>query len=184
MEDLLTAIRDATNLKSALAQGQKEPFNLGEAIDVWLNHSWRLTFDSVQFDFSRPDEPVMIAGDPDRIRQMLDKLIENGVAFHAPGSAIELYLTEGKRNCRVQVFNQGPAIPEEAREEIFDSMVSIRTSHDSTPHLGLGLYIARHIALFHDGTIKAANLETPSPGVCFTVTLPLLSWNSAGLKKP
>jgi two-component system, OmpR family, sensor histidine kinase ChvG len=53
--------------------------------------------------------------------------------------------------------------------QLFNSMVSVRQKKENnTPHLGLGLYIARMIAEFHHGYIKAANLEDEK-GVCFSM---------------
>ena len=54
------------------------------------------------------------------------------------------------------------------RKELFDSMVSIRTS-ESDKHLGLGLYIARIVAEGYGGSITANDTED---GVRFTVTFP------------
>ncbi len=172
MEDLLSSIRDATNLEDALAQGFMEHFNLSEALALWLDHGWHSVFAEVDFFYDKPDREVFIQGDPDRIRQMLDKLIENAVAFHQKGTAVELHLQPGKNTHLLRIINQGPTIPSNMLEEIFNSMVSIRTSNDIRPHLGLGLFIARTIARYHNGSIRATNLEDGRSGVCFLIELP------------
>jgi signal transduction histidine kinase len=51
-------------------------------------------------------------------------------------------------------------------------MVSRREGHDSRPHLGLGLYIARTITHHHKGTIGVENLVGEREGVAFTLTFP------------
>jgi signal transduction histidine kinase len=52
-------------------------------------------------------------------------------------------------------------------------MMSVRGgASDDAPHLGLGLYIARLVAEFHGGTIRADN-RSDRPGIVVTVTLPL-----------
>jgi signal transduction histidine kinase len=175
LEDLLTDIRDATSLKNALSQGFKERFNLSEALAMWLHHSWKPVFTGVEFVCRTPEKDVFIHGDPDRIRQMLDKLIENSVAFHRSGTAIELHLSNEKNHHLVQIINKGPSIPEDMREQIFNSMVSLRGKKDGRPHLGLGLYIVRAIAEHHGGTITASNLAGEEEGVCFSIRLPAIS---------
>ncbi len=172
LEDLLTDIRDATSLKNALDQGFKEKFNLSEAISMWLTHSWKPAFEDIEFMCKTPAENVYIYGDPDRIRQMLDKLIENSVAFHQKGTVIELHLTNEKNFHLIQVINYGPPIPSDMLEQIFTSMISIRDKKDARPHLGLGLFIVRSIVEHHGGTVMAANLNGEQQGVCFSIRLP------------
>jgi K+-sensing histidine kinase KdpD len=59
------------------------------------------------------------------------------------------------------------------RTRLFESMISMReASGAGTPHLGLGLYVARLIAEFHGGTIAASNLPG-GDGVALGVRLPL-----------
>ncbi len=178
LEDLLTAIRDATSLTNALRQDSKEHFNLAEALAMWLEHSWKKTFVDAEIIYTRPEEDVLIVGDPDRLRQMIDKLIENSVAFHTTGTPIRLNLqTHGGYN-HISVINEGPRIPENMVEEIFNSMVSLRPSGDKKPHLGLGLFIVRTIAHHHGGTVTAENLSGKTPKVRFTIKLPRPSLRS------
>src|SRR6185295_13925465 len=99
--------------------------------------------------------------------QMLDKLVENAVDFAVAGTAIRISMGI---DARLRVENQGPPLPDAIRESLFDSMVSLRTERSGgTPHLGLGLHIARLIAEFHGGTLRAENL--PGGGVAFEARL-------------
>ena len=76
-------------------------------------------------------------------------------------------------NLTLFVTNQGPTIPEDQVESIFDSMVSIRESNpDNRLHFGMGLYVVRIIAEYHGGTVKASNLYD-GKGVSIKVTLPI-----------
>jgi K+-sensing histidine kinase KdpD len=59
------------------------------------------------------------------------------------------------------------------RTRLFESMISMREATGAvTPHLGLGLYVARLIAEFHGGTIAASNLPS-GDGVALGVRFPL-----------
>jgi dedicated sortase system histidine kinase len=175
MENLLTDIRDATSLKNALQHDFKDQFNLSEALLIWLEHSWKKTFNQVEFIFSKPESDIYMYGDPDRIRQMIDKLIENAVAFHNKGTSVKLRLDRRASHILIEVSNAGPHIPLNLLEEIFNSMVSIRDKTDKNPHLGLGLYIVRTIAEHHQGTVAAHNIEGAEPGVRFTIQLPAIT---------
>jgi len=170
LEGLLTSIRDATNLHEALVHDFKEDFEIDEAIEMWLIHSWQPAFSGVEFIYHRPEHPVFLHGDPARIRQMLDKLIENGVSFHTQGTPIVIELSHQGQVIQITIANSGPTIPEEMQKQIFNSMVSYRQQKDSTPHLGLGLYIVRTIVEHHKGTITVA--EGPNrEGTVFAIRL-------------
>jgi K+-sensing histidine kinase KdpD len=69
------------------------------------------------------------------------------------------------------VANEGPLLPESMQQQLFDSMVSVRESSERV-HLGLGLHIVRLIVDFHEGSVRAQNLEDGS-GVIFRVSFPL-----------
>jgi dedicated sortase system histidine kinase len=173
LEALLTAVRDATNLQEALIRDFKEDFLLDTAIDMWLTHSWRQAFPEAEIVFHKPADPVTLHGDPARIRQMLDKLIENAVSFHRPGTPIEISLAQNDGIITLTVINQGPTIPEELQNQIFNSMVSYRQQKGQQkgtgPHLGLGLYIVRTIIEHHEGTVSVGT-PRDGTGTIFTLT--------------
>lgn len=113
---------------------------------------------------------IRLHGDPARIHQMLDKLIENAVSFHTEGTAIEIVLTEHNGAILLKVANEGPIIPQELQNQIFNSMVSYGRQKDKQPHLGLGLYIVRTIVEHHHGTIAVGTTENGS-GTVFSLSL-------------
>ena len=174
MESLLTAIRDATNLQEALQQDFMEDFDFAKALAIWLEQSWQKSFPGVQFLLTTAKVSMIVRGDPDRLRQMIEKLIDNAVSFHIPGTPILLSLT-GNDRLELTVRNQGPKIEVAVQGQIFNSMVSLRSRKKNSPHLGLGLYIVRSIAHHHGGTVRVTNMTGESDGVCFKVSLPCCS---------
>jgi two-component system, OmpR family, sensor histidine kinase ChvG len=172
MESLLTAIRDATCLQDALERDFPEDFDLAAALALWLEHGWQPGYPNVEFTYNPPEKPIFIHGDPDRLRQMIEKLIDNAVSFHVPDTPITLMVSSNQNNIELMICNQGPSIAPEMLGQIFNSMVSLRTQKGSTPHLGLGLYIVRTIVEHHQGTIRAENIHDGKNGVCVIVNLP------------
>jgi signal transduction histidine kinase len=121
------------------------------------------------FEVTVPTGPVPVLGAADLYAQMLDKLVENAADFAAAGTAIRISLGN---DAILRVENQGAPLPDSIRESLFDSMVSLRGERSgAAPHLGLGLYIARLIAEFHGGSLRAANLPGDA-GAAFEVVLP------------
>ncbi|MDH4318402.1 MAG: ATP-binding protein, partial [Desulfobulbaceae bacterium] len=173
LEALLTAIRDATTLKDALIHDFPESFDLGEATEMWLAHSWKLVFPDNIILLERPAGPLPLLADPGRIRQMLDKLVENGIDFSDPGSPLKIFLQKNRAEVEIRVLNRGKELTPEMQGQIFNSMISIRSQSDTKPHLGLGLFIVRTIVDHYKGTITASPLPEPEKGAEFTITLPL-----------
>ncbi len=70
----------------------------------------------------------------------------------------------------LRVSDDGPGIPAEHAERIFDRFFSFRPGEDRAHHAGLGLAIVKSIATSHGGSVRAFNL--PEGGACFEVTVP------------
>ena len=159
-------------MEQSLATTEVERFDLGRLVDECTN-GYRSAHAGRRFAAEVPRHPVWIRGAPDLAAQMLDKLVENAVDFATSGTPIRVTLRfDGESHAVLAVDNRGPTIPDELRARLFESMVSGRTAEaGDTPHLGLGLYVARMIAGFHRGELSATNLADGS-GVCFEARLP------------
>ncbi len=116
-----------------------------------------------------PETPVMIEADHDQVRQLLLNIVLNSLDAVAPGGhvGIEVGAEPARRppgNARdaahgrawvvIKVTDDGPGIPEELRERIFDPFVSTKETG-----LGLGLAICRRISEAHGGRITVANSD-------------------------
>ena len=113
---------------------------------------------------------MFIEGAPDRLAQMLDKLIDNAVQFGADQGLIVVSLRKKAEGIELTVANDGTVLPVDIVDRLFDPMVSSARDARKT-HLGLGLYIARLVAEFHNGTVVARN-RAGDRGVEVVVSLP------------
>ena len=74
---------------------------------------------------------------------------------------------------RIRIEDEGPGVPEEAREAIFNRFHSMRPEDESFGrHSGLGLAIARAIVEGHDGEIDVQDRDDAPSGARFTIRLP------------
>jgi len=173
LTQILTRMTEAARLEQGLSDVETERFDLVPVVAGCVG-GYRLAYPEAAVAFDAPDTPLLIRGAPDLIAQMLDKLVANAVEF-AAGAPIEVRLTRDRDSAQLTVANEGPPLPEGMRDQLFESMVSVRAAGGTTtPHLGLGLYIVRVIAQFHGGAVRAENRDGGS-GVVVTVTLPLAS---------
>jgi two-component system sensor histidine kinase KdpD len=117
-----------------------------------------------------PDEPVPILCDRHRIVQVVWNLITNAVR-HATTGPVEVTLRAGADAVWIAVADDGPGIPPDALESVFEPHV--RLSASTGKGHGLGLHIARGIVEAHGGAIWAENRR--DGGAAFAFTVPLRS---------
>ena len=121
------------------------------------------------------DDSLLINADPDFLVQLLDKIIHNAVEFSFDDKTISVRLTKKDSFAVLTIENTGPLLATDQQQDLFQSMVSIRPSsqqHDT--HLGLGLYIAKMICDYHQGTLSIDN-NSQLTGVIVTIRFPLLA---------
>ena len=117
-------------------------------------------------------EPELRA-DPERVSQILHNLLGNAVKFTPAGGRIEVALAVAGADAVITVTDTGPGIAPELLPHLFDRFVQgERKRLGRTRGLGLGLFIARHLARMHGGDVTAES-EGPGKGARFTVRLPL-----------
>jgi len=172
---ILTRMSEATRLEQSLSAFERERFDL-EPVVKGSVEGYRIAYPGRGFELELPGKPLLVDGSPDLAAQLLDKLVANAVDFAEPGSAVQVRLRAAGGYAELAVANRGPALPEAMRGKLFESMVSVRAARretpDAEPHLGLGLYIARVIAEFHNGSVRAANLSA-GDGVLVAATFRL-----------
>ncbi|HEU4837369.1 MAG TPA: ATP-binding protein [Pyrinomonadaceae bacterium] len=117
----------------------------------------------------------VIAGDADRLQQVIWNLLSNASKFTPVGGTIGVCISQDETYVQICVRDTGPGIAPEFLPHVFERF---RQADGSTTRthggLGLGLAIVRHLVELHGGMIAAEN-ETSSTGAIFTVKLPLPS---------
>lgn len=111
--------------------------------------------------------PVKLAGSKEMLRQALDNLLSNALKVSPSGSAIRVRVTKDERHARLAVIDEGPGIPPEEREAVFEPFHRVR---GGPPGTGLGLSIVRDVALRHGGR---AWIEPTTRGTEVIVAVPL-----------
>jgi signal transduction histidine kinase len=119
------------------------------------------------------DRPLPVEGNPDELHRLVLNLLDNAVRHTPAGSRIELRLRAAGRDAVVEVADDGPGIPPELREEVFDRFVRGEGPADTSSRggSGLGLAIVRAVAASHGGGAEVT--ESEAGGALFTVRIPL-----------
>jgi len=110
--------------------------------------------------------------DPVLFEQVLFNLLDNAAKYAAPDTTITLRARLEGGTVKLQVLDEGPGLPEEDRERVFDKFYRVRAGDKKRAGTGLGLAIARGFMEAMGGTVTAAN-RSDHTGAVFTLTLPV-----------
>jgi heavy metal sensor kinase len=114
--------------------------------------------------------PAIVRGDRDRLRLVIGNLIDNALGFAPKGSEVGLRVASERGEAVVTVSDDGPGVPSEDRERIFERFARRDPARSRGAGAGLGLAICREIVTSHGGRIWVEQ-RTPT-GSLFVVALP------------
>lgn len=129
----------------------------------------------IRIDTNYQEGMRIMAGDADRLQQVVWNLVSNASKFTPAGGAVGIRVSQDETYASVEISDTGPGIPPEFIPHVFERF---RQADGSTTRthggLGLGLAIVRHLVELHGGVIAVENATSES-GAVFTVKLPLPS---------
>ncbi|MEQ8972019.1 MAG: response regulator [Coleofasciculus sp. C1-SOL-03] len=138
---------------------------------------------SIEIETQLDSRVGFVAGDPNRLQQVVWNLLSNAVKFTPRGGRITVRLQGIDSHAQIQVSDTGQGISPDFFPYIFDYFRQENsTTTRSVGGLGLGLAIVRHLIELHGGRIEAES-EGIGEGATFTVTLPLMSESQTQTKK-
>ncbi|CAA9510664.1 MAG: Sensor histidine kinase ChvG [uncultured Sphingomonas sp.] len=175
LDRLIGDIGEAARTDAELARARFEPVDLGALVGQ-LASAWeqqRVKGD-VRLAFARPRAgSTVVPGEPGRLARAIDNLVDNAISFSPAGGLVEIAVARVGDKVRIRIDDEGPGVPAEAREAIFNRFHSVRPESDQFGrHSGLGLAIARAIVQGHDGEIDVADRDDAPSGARFTICLP------------
>ena len=175
LDRLISDISEAARSDAELARATFERIDLGALIGQLVN-SWetRRETGDARLAFARPrKETAAVMGKPDRLARAVNAIIDNAVSFSPSGGLVEIAVARVGDEVRIRIDDEGPGVPPEAREAIFNRFHSVRPEGESFGrHSGLGLAIAQAIVNGHDGEIDVQDRDDAPSGARFTIRLP------------
>ena len=98
-------------------------------------------------------DPVRVLGDGDRLRQVVGNLVDNAVRFTPRSSEVRVSVWEAAGEVGVTVSDDGPGVPRDMRERVFERFSRADPARRRQTGAGLGLAICREIAHAHGGRV-------------------------------
>ena len=177
---LISDISDASRLDAELMRGEVKPVDLKALLDDMIKHYLRTAAQKSGVDVDlriAANPPFAAHGHDGRYGQVFRNVLENALSFSPPDSRIVIELSREPRNGPfvVAIDDEGPGIPEENLESIFERFYSERPTEHFGQHSGLGLSICRQIMETYGGSITASNRRAADGrvlGARFTVRIP------------
>lgn len=127
----------------------------------------------IELEIILPEEPVTIWGNSDRLKQVLTNLVDNAIKHSEFGTKVRIQLGFENDWAFISVKDQGPGIPQEELENIWERFYKVDKSRSRRgTGTGLGLSIVKKIIEMHKGKVLARSRL--GWGTVFTVYLPLI----------
>lgn len=159
MDRLISDISQASRLDAQLSRAPVEPVELASLLSALIEifTETREDMPKIRLDIS-PHEKFIVMGGEGRIGQVMRNLLENAASFSPPGGMITVSLKRSGRDVQVIIEDEGPGIPEENLETIFERFYTERPHGEAFGrHSGLGLSISRQITQAYGGSLTAEN---------------------------
>ncbi|HEY0626323.1 MAG TPA: ATP-binding protein [Allosphingosinicella sp.] len=175
LDRLIVDIAEVSRLDAELSRARFDRVDLGRMVESMLP-TWeeRAAARQVRLAFARPRAgTAVMMGEESRLVRVLDNIVDNAISFSRPEGLVEIAATSAEGEVIVSVEDEGPGVPEEVRQAIFNRFHSLRPEgEDFGRHSGLGLAIAKAIVEGHDGRIAADDRHDGRSGARFTISFP------------
>ena len=181
---LVNDLLDVSRIEAGRVTLTPQPIDLREVAEDILADVLRRSQEEnkpMGITLEAPKELPRVYGDSERVRQILDNLVDNAYHYTPANGQIQVRLlpVENGDEVQVDVLDTGVGIAEEDQERVFDRF--FRGEHPlvlATPGTGLGLPIVRQLVEMHNGRIWMKSKGIPGEGSTFSFTLP--TYNNSG----
>ncbi|MFL4999169.1 MAG: stimulus-sensing domain-containing protein [Xanthobacteraceae bacterium] len=168
LDRLISDISDASRLDAELAREDAAAVDMAELLRTTVslfNDIHRDDTPEVVLDIAYAPGawPYRVVGHDSRLSQVIVNLLDNAISFSPPGGRVAVVTRRIGPEIQITIEDEGPGIPEENLDRIFERFYTDRPQENFGQNSGLGLNISRQIAVAHGGRLWAEN--RPPAGV-------------------
>jgi two-component system sensor histidine kinase ChvG len=162
LDRLISDISDASRLDAELAREDAKPVDTADLLRTTVslfNDIHRDDTPEVVLDvaYSSGARPYRCIGHDSRLSQVIVNLLDNAISFSPPGGRVSVKAKRVGNEIQIAVEDEGPGIPPENLERIFERFYTDRPQESFGQNSGLGLNISRQIVVAHGGRLWAEN---------------------------
>jgi len=171
LEALVKSLLDLSRIEAAESKSNFSPVDLTQLVrEVGEQFASRAEQTEREFRMSVMDEPAIVMGHQDQLRQVLMNLLENALKFTPKDGMISVSLESSENELRLNVADTGIGIPPEDLPHLFERFHRGRNASEYAGN-GLGLAIVKAIVVTHGGQVAVQS--EPLKGTLASVSLPV-----------
>lgn len=171
LDRLLGGVREISRIDAGLETEPVAPVDLSALLGPLVSARALQRPEGATVRLEAPKGLPAVLAAPERLVQVFENLLANAVSFSPPGAAVTVTARQEGATVVVDVDDEGPGIPPEHLERIFDRFFTSRPAGNGEPHDGLGLAIVRALVEGYGGSVAAS--ERPGGGARLSVRLPV-----------
>ena len=182
LDRLISDISDASRLDAELAREDAELVSMDEMLRATVSLFNDIHRDDIpevvlEIAYAPGAHPYRVNGHDSRLHQVMVNLLENAISFSPPDGRVTVAARRIGNEIQIAIEDEGPGIPEENLERIFERFYTDRPQENFGQNSGLGLNISRQIVVAHGGRLYAENrpardASATSGGARFVIRLP------------
>jgi PAS domain S-box-containing protein len=170
---LISDILDLSKIEAGRMELTREDVAVASAYSEVLSALQPLADKKSHALLQQVEPNLYVRADATRFKQILMNLIGNAIKFTPEGGRIELTARQVGGQVRVEVRDNGPGIPSEEQQRIFEAFYRRAEAGKSIEGTGLGLAITERLVQMHGSQLGIES--KPGQGTCFHFSLPLLA---------
>ena len=170
---LISDILDLSKIEAGKMELTREDVKVASAFADVISSLYPLAEKKSQALLQQVEGNLHVHADAMRFKQVLMNLAGNAIKFTPTGGRIELAARQLEDQVRVEVRDDGPGIPPEQQQRIFEAFFRLTQAGTATEGTGLGLAITARLVELHGG--KLGIESQPGGGTCFYFSLPLVA---------
>src|SRR6267142_4686351 len=170
---LISDILDLSKIEAGRMELAREYVTVASAFSEVISALYPLAEKKSQALLQQVEPNLQVHADAMRFKQVLMNLAGNAIKFTPESGRIELLAHQVDDQVRVEVRDNGPGIPAEQQQRIFEAFFRLTETGSATEGTGLGLAITSRLVELHGS--KLGIESRPSEGACFYFSLPLIA---------
>jgi signal transduction histidine kinase len=171
--ELISDILDLSKIEAGRMELSREDVTVASAFAEVISSLYPLAEKKSQALLQQVEPHLHVRADAMRFKQVLMNLAGNAIKFTPEGGRIELAARQVDDQVRVEVRDNGPGIPLDQQQRIFEAFFRLTETGSASEGTGLGLAITARLVELHGGELGIES--QPGQGACFYFSLPLIA---------